>query len=76
MALAEETLSLAERAHQTASCIILDLDKFKSINDTYGHAAGDWALKAVVEAVKPCIRDHDIFARLGGEEFCYLATEL
>lgn len=72
MALAEETLSLAERAHQTASCIILDLDKFKSINDTYGHAAGDWALKAVVEAVKPCIRDHDIFARLGGEEFVIL----
>ncbi len=72
MALAEETMSLAERAHQTASCIILDLDKFKSINDTYGHAAGDWALKAVVEAVKPCIRDHDIFARLGGEEFVIL----
>ncbi|WP_448211107.1 GGDEF domain-containing protein [Colwellia sp. MEBiC06753] len=69
MTLAEDTVSLAEKSGQTVTCIILDLDKFKKINDSYGHGAGDWALIATAKAIKSCIRDHDIFARLGGEEF-------
>ncbi|NMP33218.1 GGDEF domain-containing protein [Thalassotalea sp. M1531] len=72
MTIAEDTLALAQKAKQNVTCIIFDLDKFKSVNDTYGHSAGDWALKATVAAVKDCIRENDIFARLGGEEFIIL----
>jgi len=72
MVLAEETLKLASKSGQTVTCIIFDLDKFKKVNDTYGHHTGDWALKASVAAVKNCIREHDILARLGGEEFVVL----
>ncbi|WP_448552543.1 GGDEF domain-containing protein [Thalassotalea montiporae] len=72
MTLAEETLKLATKAKQTVTCIIFDLDKFKKINDQYGHSAGDLALKAAASAAHSCVRDNDIFARLGGEEFVIL----
>ncbi|MFD2165916.1 diguanylate cyclase [Thalassotalea euphylliae] len=72
MMLAEEMLASAERTNRTDTCIVFDLDKFKEINDKYGHAAGDWVLRAVADAVKTVIRDQDIFARLGGEEFIIL----
>lgn len=53
-----------------ASClVILDLNSFKSINDTYGHAAGDLALQAFATAVKHAIRDSDLPVRFGGDEF-------
>ncbi|NKF49860.1 GGDEF domain-containing protein [Shewanella sp. WXL01] len=55
---------------QSGSCILFDLDKFKSINDTYGHKTGDWVLKQVAQHCKPMVRKQDIFARIGGEEFC------
>ncbi|MGS0691163.1 diguanylate cyclase [Shewanella sp. 0m-6] len=51
------------------SVVVFDLDLFKNINDSYGHGTGDWTLKHVVSAVKPLIRDSDIFTRMGGEEF-------
>ncbi|MCK8043428.1 diguanylate cyclase [Shewanella sp. 1CM18E] len=51
------------------SIVLFDLDFFKTINDSFGHATGDWALKHVVAVVKPLIRDGDIFTRMGGEEF-------
>ena len=47
----------------------LDLDRFKDINDTWGHGAGDQALKAVVEAVLSCVRETDSVIRFGGDEF-------
>ncbi|SDD05233.1 diguanylate cyclase (GGDEF) domain-containing protein [Paracidovorax valerianellae] len=47
----------------------LDLDHFKAINDTHGHAAGDRALQAFAHAVKACVRDSDVLSRWGGEEF-------
>ncbi|NMP33219.1 GGDEF domain-containing protein [Thalassotalea sp. M1531] len=72
MTLAEETLFLAKTSNKPVGCIIFDLDKFKLVNDTYGHDAGDWALKATAKAIKECIRANDIFARLGGEEFLIL----
>ncbi|MCL1089093.1 GGDEF domain-containing protein [Shewanella profunda] len=54
-------------------CVILfDLDFFKRINDSFGHGTGDWALKKVVEALKSHIRNGDVFARIGGEEFAIL----
>ena len=53
-----------------AVCImILDIDKFKRINDSYGHQEGDHVIKSIVDIVNKSIRDSDIFARIGGEEF-------
>jgi diguanylate cyclase (GGDEF)-like protein len=51
------------------SLMVLDLDFFKQINDGYGHAAGDAALKAFSAIASECLRDMDVFGRLGGEEF-------
>ncbi len=55
--------------------MMLDIDNFKSINDTWGHPAGDRVLLAVVDIIKDSIRDKDIFARLGGEEFGLLLPD-
>ncbi|RZI58458.1 MAG: GGDEF domain-containing protein [Rubrivivax sp.] len=55
--------------------VMLDLDRFKQLNDTLGHAAGDAALKALVTLLRPCLREVDRFARLGGEEFCALLPD-
>ena len=52
--------------------VLLDMDRFKQLNDTLGHAAGDAALKALVRVLRPCLREVDRLARLGGEEFCVL----
>ena len=49
---------------------MFDLDHFKKVNDCYGHACGDWALKETIKVCKDIGRKNDIFARLGGEEFC------
>lgn len=53
----------------SVSIILFDMDLFKNINDTHGHATGDWVLKAVSETVKTHLRKVDLFGRLGGEEF-------
>lgn len=52
--------------------VLMDMDRFKQLNDTLGHAAGDAALKALVAVMRPCLREVDRLARLGGEEFCVL----
>ena len=52
-----------------ANVVLFDMDHFKKINDTFGHAAGDWVLKTVCDTVKTHLRKTDIFGRLGGEEF-------
>lgn len=72
--IATNALRYCQSAGLELSVIVLDLDNFKKINDTYGHACGDWALKAAVDACKSIGRQNDIFARLGGEEFCILLT--
>ncbi len=51
------------------SIILFDMDLFKKVNDTYGHATGDWVLKNVTEVVQAQLRDVDLLGRLGGEEF-------
>jgi diguanylate cyclase (GGDEF)-like protein len=51
------------------SVVLFDMDHFKKINDTFGHAAGDWVLKTVCDRVKMHLRKTDIYGRLGGEEF-------
>jgi diguanylate cyclase (GGDEF)-like protein len=67
--------SFAQRKTVPLSLIVFDLDKFKSVNDTYGHLAGDATLKHVAKIVASRIRGHDLFARYGGEEFVLLLRE-
>lgn len=57
------------------SCLMIDIDHFKKINDEYGHHTGDIVLKEIAKAIKSCIRDIDIVARWGGEEFIVLLPE-
>ena len=63
-------LSYCKNAEQPLSLIMFDLDFFKKVNDSYGHACGDWVLKEVVRVCQAIGRTNDIFARVGGEEFC------
>ncbi|HEX8102920.1 MAG TPA: GGDEF domain-containing protein, partial [Solirubrobacteraceae bacterium] len=60
------------RSVEPLAAVLLDLDHFKSINDTYGHGAGDLALKFVGACLKDSVRAGDFVARLGGEEFALL----
>ena len=69
-----KAIDYCQSAEQELSVIIFDLDNFKNINDTHGHACGDWALKKTIEVCKTIGRQNDIFARLGGEEFCIVLT--
>jgi diguanylate cyclase (GGDEF)-like protein len=59
-------------ASQPSALVAIDLDRFKSVNDTAGHAAGDAMLQAVAEALRSCIRAADVAVRLGGDEFVLL----
>ncbi|MCD2175945.1 GGDEF domain-containing protein [Rhizobium sp. C4] len=52
-----------------AAMMVIDIDHFKKVNDTFGHHAGDEALVAVTEAIKACLASEDVFGRIGGEEF-------
>ena len=65
-------ISLAERQQWTLAVMFLDLDRFKSINDKYGHAAGDVVLKEVAHRLLQHARDEDTVCRNGGDEFLYL----
>ncbi|UVD58758.1 sensor domain-containing diguanylate cyclase [Rhizobium sp. Pop5] len=66
---ADQLISLALRHQHDLSCIVFDIDHFKQVNDTHGHAAGDEVLKAVVSVCKTVLRVGDLFGRIGGEEF-------
>lgn len=62
----------SERTQSPFSLVMLDIDHFKSVNDRYGHSAGDEALKMCAKALQSAIRTSDTVGRLGGEEFCVL----
>ncbi|MBL4615111.1 MAG: GGDEF domain-containing protein [Magnetovibrio sp.] len=70
----KRVLAAASRYNETGVLVYVDLDGFKPINDTYGHAAGDLVLCEVVRALRDNIRPHDFVARLGGDEFAILLT--
>lgn len=59
----------AERRHEKLSIIIIDIDNFKFINDTYGHLHGDGVLRACADLLKKCVRKSDFLCRYGGDEF-------
>ncbi len=65
----------ARRKEGAFALLYLDLDNFKSINDTYGHEVGDLALRSVAERLRNCVRESDTVARLGGDEFVLLVND-
>jgi diguanylate cyclase (GGDEF)-like protein len=72
-----EALTRGRRASdERLTVMILDLDKFKTINDTYGHDAGDRALQLVASAMKKVFRETDSFGRWGGDEFVAILTKV
>lgn len=71
-----QAISLANRHQDNIAILFLDLDEFKLINDTHGHAMGDLLLCAAAECIKNSIRDSDTLARLGGDEFAILLIEI
>ncbi|HNO32640.1 MAG TPA: diguanylate cyclase, partial [Anaerolineales bacterium] len=76
MELAKRELSRAKRYRRSLALILMDLDNFKKVNDTYGHQAGDQALLTLKKVCTKGTRTVDIFARLGGEEFVLMLPEI
>lgn len=76
MDLAEREILRAKRYKRKLSLIMMDVDHFKSVNDTYGHQAGDQVLITLAEICRRVTRKMDVFARLGGEEFALLLPEV
>lgn len=72
----EQNISLAKRAERTLAVLFLDLNGFKSINDTYGHQVGDEILKEVARRLKQAVRASDVVARIGGDEFVVVLNEI
>ncbi len=70
-----QAISVSNRALRAISLLFIDLDGFKPVNDTYGHAIGDRLLKEVAERLAGCLREGDTAARLGGDEFVIVLLE-
>jgi diguanylate cyclase (GGDEF)-like protein len=64
-----QAMARSKRMHQPIGLMLLDLDRFKAVNDTFGHDIGDELLKGVSERLKACVREVDTVARMGGDEF-------
>nr|WP_315464328.1 GGDEF domain-containing protein [uncultured Rhodoferax sp.] len=68
-AVLERSIDVVARSGEPALLLMLDIDHFKKVNDTYGHQAGDQVLQAIAKALTGCVRPMDTVARFGGEEF-------
>jgi diguanylate cyclase len=75
MELGEQTIRLCQRQRQPLSALLLDVDHFKHINDTYGHSAGDLVLKQIGSLMAQQFRAADVCGRIGGEEFAVLLAD-
>jgi diguanylate cyclase (GGDEF)-like protein len=73
-AIATHTVALCHRVHRPATLLLFDLDDFKLVNDSRGHAAGDRVLQDFAGHLLSTFRDSDVVARLGGDEFCVLLS--
>src|SRR5690606_27001622 len=69
-------MARAHRKTQSLALVFLDLNRFKEVNDRYGHEAGDELLKQVARRLVSCVRETDLVARLGGDEFTIVLAEL
>ncbi len=72
----DRNIALATRQCSTVALMLIDLNRFKAINDTYGHAAGDLLLKQIAERLQRCVRPSDLVARLGGDEFTIIMPDV
>lgn len=72
----ERAIALARRHQRRVAVLMLDLDRFKSVNDSYGHHVGDCLLQLVAQRLKECLRESDVVARLGGDEFVICLPEV
>jgi len=72
--LARHALAMCERTERPATLLVFDLDGFKLLNDTLGHAAGDMALASFAADLLAAYPESDVVARLGGDEFCVLLS--
>ncbi|PWC16802.1 GGDEF domain-containing protein [Brenneria corticis] len=73
---ANKALRIANFAKRPVCVILIDIDHFKNVNDTFGHSAGDEALKVVAEVFKKSFRREDIFGRIGGDEFAIVLPNI
>lgn len=72
----EQAIATSKRSGLYAAMIFLDLDNFKSLNDTHGHSAGDVLLVETARRIKSCVREVDTVGRFGGDEFVVMLSEL
>lgn len=75
MELAEQEFAKAKRYHRPLSMLMMDLDLFKNVNDTYGHDVGDVVLQSIALTASEQLRDTDVIGRIGGEEFAVILPE-
>src|SRR3954462_11920120 len=73
---AREAVAHARRHQKTAALLFIDLDNFKTVNDTLGHDVGDALLKIISSRLRASVRGDDFIARIGGDEFCVLLQEI
>jgi diguanylate cyclase (GGDEF)-like protein/hemerythrin-like metal-binding protein len=75
MSLAHQLFSIFERQQKPLAVLMMDIDHFKLVNDTHGHAAGDCTLKRFTDHCQSCLRASDLLGRIGGEEFCIVLPD-